>query len=90
MGIMWKNNLYQGRTIDYTSIYYLNKFTQLEDLLPYLLNRPRRLYNIQPQITLRQCLCCIISVFPEDYIVNVKHVVTLILILNYIKNLCCN
>jgi hypothetical protein len=28
MGIMWKNNLYQGRTIDYTCIYYLKKFTQ--------------------------------------------------------------
>jgi hypothetical protein len=24
----WKNNLYQGRTLDYTCIYYLNKFTQ--------------------------------------------------------------
>jgi hypothetical protein len=39
MGIMWKNNLYQGRTIDYTCIYYFNKFTQGEGLLPYLLNR---------------------------------------------------
>jgi hypothetical protein len=28
MGIIWKNNLYQGRTIDYTCIYYLNKFMQ--------------------------------------------------------------
>jgi hypothetical protein len=28
MGIMWKNNLYQGRTVDYMCIYYLNKFTQ--------------------------------------------------------------
>jgi hypothetical protein len=28
MGIMWKNNLYQGRTIDYTRIYYFNKFKQ--------------------------------------------------------------
>jgi sulfur relay (sulfurtransferase) DsrC/TusE family protein len=43
MGIMWKNNLYQGRAIDYTCIYYLNKFTQWEDLLPYLLNRPHTL-----------------------------------------------
>jgi hypothetical protein len=35
MGIMWKNNLYQGRTVDYMCIYYLNKFTQWEDLLLY-------------------------------------------------------
>jgi hypothetical protein len=41
MGIMWKNNLYQGHTIDHTCIHYLNTFTQWEDLLPYLLNRPR-------------------------------------------------
>jgi hypothetical protein len=42
MEIMWKNNVYQGRTIDYTCISYLNKFTQGEDLLLYLLNRPRK------------------------------------------------
>jgi hypothetical protein len=59
MGIMWKDKLYQGRTIDYTCIYYLNKFTQREDLLPYLLNRPRMWGNCQKQHSLAHFL-------PED------------------------
>jgi hypothetical protein len=34
MGIVWKNNLYKGHTIDYTCICYLNKFIYLLNRLP--------------------------------------------------------